>query len=280
MGPIIAATDLSPRSDIALHRAAQIARATGAPLQIVHILDDEMPAAVLNDQAEVLDHSLRTIVAAMDDVASLSPQIDVEVGHVARLLPKIATDRGASLIVLGSHRGRGLADLFGSPTLSRVMGAVGVPILVAVTEPVMPWKKAIVGWDFSPAAEAAARLAVSLAPDVTLSLLHAWADPGLAGPYAFEMGGVASGQTMQQLKGSLEEASKALGHAPDVDGIPHDALVGNPAEVILRQARAERPDVLVIGRHARSGIVRVLMGDTAARAALHAPCDVLIAPPD
>jgi len=265
---------------VALRRAARIARATGASLRSVHGLDDDLPAAVLSAQSDVLEYALRSSVGTMEDVAALSPQVDVEVGHIARLLPQIAADRGASLLVLGSHRGRGLADLFGTPTLTRVMGASQIPILVAVTKPVAPWTQALVGWDFSPAAQAAARLALSLAPDVTLSLLHAWVDPGVVSPYAFEMGGMATGQTIQQLEASLADASGEIGNAPGAEGIAHAAVIGHPAEVLLRQARSERPDVLVIGRHARAGILRFVMGDTAARAALHAPCDVLIAPPD
>ncbi|MEL7183891.1 MAG: universal stress protein, partial [Pseudomonadota bacterium] len=168
MGPILVATDLSPRSDIALRRAAQLAHATGAELHVVHILDEDLPAALLNDQSAAIEAGLTAMIDLEDWPAGVVPRVDVEVGHLARMVPKLVAERKAGLIVMGSHRDRGLADLMGQPTLARLMAAVDVPILVAVSSAGgAAWSKAIVGWDFSPAAKAAAQLAKTLAPDVT-----------------------------------------------------------------------------------------------------------------
>ena len=44
---IVAATDLSPRSDRAFERAVQLARSLGAHLTLLHVISDELPSAVL-----------------------------------------------------------------------------------------------------------------------------------------------------------------------------------------------------------------------------------------
>src|SRR5262245_61455526 len=50
---------------------------------------------------------------------------------------------------------------------------------------------------------------------------------------------------------------------------------GAPAETIVRQARRERADVIVIGTQGRSGLGRLFMGSVAARVLQLAPCPVV-----
>ena len=50
---------------------------------------------------------------------------------------------------------------------------------------------------------------------------------------------------------------------------------GPPAESIVRQAKRERADLVVIGTHGRSGLGRLFMGSVAARVLQLAPCPVL-----
>jgi nucleotide-binding universal stress UspA family protein len=54
---------------------------------------------------------------------------------------------------------------------------------------------------------------------------------------------------------------------------------GEPRKVILDQAKRQRADVLVVGTHARVGIVRFRLGSVAAHVIRHAPCDVLVVRP-
>ncbi len=53
-------------------------------------------------------------------------------------------------------------------------------------------------------------------------------------------------------------------------------LSGDPAAEIVRHAREERCDLLVVGTHGRTGIARVVLGSVAERVARESPCPVLV----
>jgi len=50
---------------------------------------------------------------------------------------------------------------------------------------------------------------------------------------------------------------------------------GAPSEEIVRAARRQRPDLIVIGTHGRTGLGRVFMGSVAERVLQRASCPVL-----
>jgi nucleotide-binding universal stress UspA family protein len=52
----------------------------------------------------------------------------------------------------------------------------------------------------------------------------------------------------------------------------------NPSRLIVNEAAEKKADMIIIGRRGRSGIMKVLMGKTAAHLISQAPCKVLIVP--
>ncbi|HVC18778.1 MAG TPA: universal stress protein [Vicinamibacterales bacterium] len=52
-------------------------------------------------------------------------------------------------------------------------------------------------------------------------------------------------------------------------------LWGDVAGTILRTARRERADLLVLGTHGRSGVAKLILGSVATRVIAGAPCPVL-----
>ena len=53
-------------------------------------------------------------------------------------------------------------------------------------------------------------------------------------------------------------------------------LSGDPATQIVRHAREERFDLVVVGTHGRTGVPRLILGSVAERVARGSPCPVLI----
>ncbi len=51
-----------------------------------------------------------------------------------------------------------------------------------------------------------------------------------------------------------------------------------PYKAIVDEASERRIDMIVIGRHGRSGLAKLLMGGSAAKVIVHAPCKVLVVP--
>ena len=62
-------------------------------------------------------------------------------------------------------------------------------------------------------------------------------------------------------------------------GFPTEARVlpGDPGEVLIRTAKDENVDLIVVGSHGRTGVTKLLMGSVASHVVTHAPCSVLVA---
>ena len=56
----------------------------------------------------------------------------------------------------------------------------------------------------------------------------------------------------------------------------HLLVMGDPASEIVRIARDEQTDMIVMGSHGRRGLNRLLLGSVAETVLRHAPCPVLI----
>jgi nucleotide-binding universal stress UspA family protein len=54
---------------------------------------------------------------------------------------------------------------------------------------------------------------------------------------------------------------------------------GDPREAILRLAEVERPDLIVVGSHGRTGLTKLLLGSVAGHVVTHAPCTVVVVRP-
>ena len=278
MKTIVAATDLGARSDRAVLRAAYLARQSGARLCILHVIDDDLPGAILQSRSEEAERVLAQMVADNALLTEVAPDIKVETGHIDRLLPEVLREVGADLLVVGGHRSRGLGDFLGKPTLSRLLRGITVPVIMALARPEHAYAKVSVGWDFSPAGAAAARLAQTVAPDAQITLVHAWQEVATGAPYAFETGGSIPPEALARVQSDVARAAADLSQ----DGRTVSAAkvdIGSAGHILRRRAEAGDADLIAMGQHARTGLARLLLGATAEDVALNAPCDVLIAPP-
>jgi nucleotide-binding universal stress UspA family protein len=52
-----------------------------------------------------------------------------------------------------------------------------------------------------------------------------------------------------------------------------------PYQYIIRQAQKNHVDMIIVGRHGRTGLLRLMMGSVAAKVIGHAPCNVLVVSP-
>lgn len=139
------------------------------------------------------------------------------------------------------------------------------------------WKKICCPVDFSEPSRAAMEAAVELSRrfGAELTLLHASVEPEFSRSDAMTLEGVverepvtaAHERALAELKGQAE----ALG-APDVS----TAVVrGTPFVEIVRFARAGGYDLIVMGRHGRTGLAHALLGSVAEKVVRKAPCAVL-----
>jgi nucleotide-binding universal stress UspA family protein len=125
--------------------------------------------------------------------------------------------------------------------------------------------------DFSEQAENARRAAEALAHDYNarLVLVHVMQPPPLV---ASEMGVVIP--DLPDEPAALWARLNAM--APEGKFcVERFLLKGEPVEQIVRMAKEEGADLIVMGTHGRSGLSRVLMGSVAEWVLRRAPCPVL-----
>jgi universal stress protein A len=135
----------------------------------------------------------------------------------------------------------------------------------------MSERKILFPTDFSHTGDAALALATSLARErgATLLIVHVEEPPAAYG--AGEMYYGMPDPVTEDLRTMLLEVK------PTDDGVPvqHQLITGDPASSIVRCAQEEGVELIVMGTHGRTGLMRLLMGSVAEVVVRRAPCPVL-----
>lgn len=141
---ILLATDGSPASEHAAALAVGLARAHGARLTALYVVDpypymgigEANPMGFQAYMSAALDHA-STAQAKVAELCSqggsrvdVQPRVVENVGASAGIV-QTATEQGADLIVLGSHGRSGIARLMLGSVAARVVAESTVPVLVA-----------------------------------------------------------------------------------------------------------------------------------------------------
>ncbi len=151
-------------------------------------------------------------------------------------------------------------------------------------EPRVPHlRTVVVATDFSPTSELAVDYGCDLAAtfDGTVHLLHVVENPRL-GPGSAEIWGFSLPALVERLERSAETrlASMVSDRASAAPIVPV-ARVGEPFVEIVRYAREQQADLLVLGTHGRGPIAHMFLGSVAEKVVRTAPCPVLtVRPPD
>ncbi len=103
---LLVATDLSPRSDRALDRAVLVARQKGAALIVLHVIDDDLPAAVAERRKAEAAAVIRQHLASAPDAPGLNVTVTVVYGEAVNEILRAAEDCDADLVVLETIRMR------------------------------------------------------------------------------------------------------------------------------------------------------------------------------
>jgi len=139
-------------------------------------------------------------------------------------------------------------------------------------EQIMPTKTILFPTDFSTASDAALVHAEALAKQsgARLLIVHV-EEPPLAYGGGELYYGIPEPDSERILK-MLEDVR------PKDPAVPftHTLTMGDPAGEIVRIATDEQAEMIVLGTHGRTGMVRLLMGSVAEAIVRRAPCPVLV----
>lgn len=275
-GPILLITDLSPRCDRAMDRAAALAQSHGVPLIALHVMDVPwltklaQPAwrSLQQEQLEQANKRLRA------DLANTQVDITVlvETGNPIEVIEQIAKKNQCSLIVSGTAREETLGRLVLGNTVERLARRTAIPLLVVRARPFAPYKKVVVATDFSEGSRQALIAAHALCADAALTLYHAFDQ--VAGIYQLDQPTVN-----EEIAALTGKAKRFTQSTPGISSeLPVVVEHGLAQELLPTHVSVHDIELLVMGTHGATGVVRTAMGSVAEKLLDQAQCDVLIVP--
>lgn len=255
---LLLGVDFADASASAQNEAGLLARTFGAELRLAHVLrrvslEDPDAPAMLGHIEGMLERSAKDLEA--DDVRVVRPFLLEAGGDPSTSILRWSDDVRADLIVLGAGAKSTLDRLTVGSTAEKVVRSATCPVWL--TRPGRDHgeiRKILCAVDGSPASRQALAMAAQLARTFGAELVSVSVVP-VGGASDFEQ--VAAGVDL-----------RGVDHRPRL-------LVGDPAERILESATTDRSDLLVVGSKGRTGVARVVRGNTAETLLRKVPCSIL-----
>ncbi|MBX6366698.1 MAG: universal stress protein [Rhodospirillales bacterium] len=276
MNPILVASDLSPRSELAFARAVQLAQGSGGSVRVLFVVDDALPGPVARRlEREGLDHIRRQLLPQAT-AAQVEATVAVRHGRASDAILAEAEAIDAGLILLGIHRQDEKRDLFLGSTAWRVLRDSQRPVL-QVKHPVAgPYRRVLVAIDLTPAAEAALGLACRLSAAAEFSAVHAFRVPFVGALPTYE----ELRETAERHRAAIEQRIADALRSLSTEGVERPVAVhaqvqpGDVIEVIRRECDRVKPDLLVVATRGRVGVEDAFYKSIAESLLRGPPCDI------
>jgi nucleotide-binding universal stress UspA family protein len=212
---LLAATDLSTPARHAAERAASVARATGAELELVHVgafsrahelrrLVSQLPLNLPDRMREQAQMLLDALVSTLRKRHGVAARTHVATGPLLKAIEDTAGTIGADLLVLGARGASMLRHRVLGSTAERLVSHCSRPLLVVKRAPATDYRRVLVPVDFSVSSLPALQLAHAVAPDAVLVLMHAYEAP-------FEGRLIVAGVEEEHLREYRERARRGAG---------------------------------------------------------------------
>ena len=196
------------------------------------------------------------------------------VGHPAEVIAREAENRGADLIVMGSHGMSGFSELlFGSVTMG-VLARSHIPMLVLrnTTPPADKDVKVVFCVDGSDESRAAVKFALEhrslFGETPNFILVHVSPTVVSSGADGAEL---ASKKEFEAAMNKVRPLFAAIGVVPE-----EVALTGTPGDAVATFAETHNSGFLVMGSHGYGRLKSLLLGSTALRIASQTKIPLLI----
>jgi nucleotide-binding universal stress UspA family protein len=295
MYTVIVALDGSAFGERALGFGERLARTLGAPLELVHVLEepiafDLVPSLVMPDRPAAERYVAGVAAGLAGDVPVTS---DVLRGNATDELLGLTAQRPDALCVLSTHGRSGLGRTMLGSVADKVLRGSTVPVAL-VREPVCVradrLKNLLVLLDGSRLAEEALPLALEIAErvDATLSLVRivepVWQTA--VPPYPAEPGTFLTAEQAAEIEGHL--LAEARLYLSQIAALVQERRIrvtwevrcGRPVEEITRLAATSATDVIVLSTHGRGGFRRWALGSVLDELVHYCPVPILAIPPN
>ena len=295
---LVAVKDPQSKSLPAVAKAAQLAKSLGARLELFHGISTPLYLNPYIPAAAQLDRERQVRARFLEQLESIAAPLrrrHIRVSVAAEwdfptyeAIVRRAGQIRADLIVAERHAGGHLGASLLRLTDWELLRLSPVPVLLVKTA--RPYRRPVVlgagdpGHAFSKPGTLdreilKAGTIVSAALHGTLHAMHAYTAPPLITPphgiIDADTAAVMEADAAAEAKQRLERALRSTGI-----GQSHRHLVRrNPIDAIAQTAEKLSPAVVVMGAISRSGLKRLIIGNTAERVLDFLECDVLIVKP-
>lgn len=287
---ILVPLDGSTLSEKALGIATAVARATSARVTLLHSVTPATfvytaPVPVSDDlyeqmmDADVINATnyLKKVETRLHDCGVENVEVKVLVGPSAAAI-KMAADQGCDLVVMSTHGRTGVARTVWGSIADEVVRGINIPVLLVGTRHQIPeaegcapnFRRILVPLDGSELAEQALPIAGALAQveGAQVLLLNVVPEPAAVGA-----GQVTDNRDAKADHYLNRAAVCVLPSEVDFDTIETGGAAG---AAIVRIAKEQECDLIVMSTHGRGGFTRMRLGSIADAIIGHAPVPVLL----
>lgn len=284
---VLAATDFSTRGNMAVHRAARLARASHCRLQVLHVVQG-LGSTPWWSQTRAPDEDDALVRRTREQLDALVQQVreqhGIEAegvqrrGSIATCVAEQAASGDARLVVVGATGAGALVRrLLGSSTQS-ILRSTGRAVLVVRRQADADYARVLFATDFSQTAQRAIEEGLALTPNAATAFLTALD----ASPDSHDLRlGVTDSERAEALQAARDAARDRLGTLAATLGHDGAAIIvrdGRPSEEVPRSAQAFEADLVCLGAQGHSALERLVLGSTSAHAVAEVECDVLVVP--
>jgi len=273
---ILCATDLLPKSESALERAAMLAESQEAQLVLIHVLPEPEPHHLLEQERQRAGRQLRLRATPPQWRHRIVPTFEVRSGNPVQVLIQAARDLEPAVIVFGSNRPRFICDTLAGTIAARVLKQVDCPVLVVRRMPWSAYHRVLLLLDRAGSSEmvdAVARLVLHGRPNAALTKAR---ESFCAG---------AAGETWDSPATDIERPqiiTEPCGYSsavptPDLQvAMMHER--STMTNLIHRYDGRLSPDLLVVGTGRRGWVRRMFLRDPVSGLLATRDSDLLIVP--
>ena len=250
-GPILAATDLSARSDRAVDRAVLLGKQLSRPVCIVHVVESDEEEAAAEAEAKIRE----TLPTGSEKVEIFTPT-----GNTPEAVAKVAEERGAAVICAGPARFNSLKDFILGTAVDYIAREAACPLLVVKQRPHCNYDSVIFATDFSDNSRRALIKAASLFPEARFHLIHAFHVPYAAWNKAEHVREELRSEEQAAMDKFIAALGDEAGLSRRVDGrVERGNLFGG----IYDTAKQTDSKLVAFGTHGETGFRHATIGSVA-----------------
>jgi nucleotide-binding universal stress UspA family protein len=286
---IVAATDLSPASDIAVEQAALLAKQWDTELVLLHVFNDGFWSSIkaiyaaerwaVTEPVLVARNRLSQQVRELAQRHGTRVRGETRTGRAASEIAAFGREQDAQLLVVGEHGVDWIGDTVVGGTALKVLKRAELPVLLARRPASADFSRILLATDFSDNAMRAAKLSLRWFPHARQQLVHAYY---VAFEGRMRLAGAVH-EDIERYRG--DEASRAERKIQEqLNALQAESSVGKllvrgaPAPVLIEQAERLGADLIVIGKHGGAVLDEMLLGSVTQNVLYHAGCNVLLVP--